>query len=116
VAHAQGTLGGLADDREGLDQEVFEGLAIFDPRLELGGLAAQLVVGELFHLRFEGIDGLDLGLEALHLAVVGGAEDRLGEIGENHEEVLILGRCAAGRETGSQLRAKVAGNGRFWRP
>ena len=43
----------LADGREGLEEELLERLAVLEPLPELGGLAAQLVVGELLELGLE---------------------------------------------------------------
>ncbi len=56
VAHAEDAPAGLAHDREGLRQEVVEGGAAGEPLAELGGLGAQLVVGELAHVRLERVD------------------------------------------------------------
>jgi hypothetical protein len=39
------------------------------------GLGAQLVVGELLHLRFERGNGFDPGEQALDFALIAGAED-----------------------------------------
>ena len=43
----------LADGRERLEEEVLERLAVLDALLELGGLALQLLVGELLEVGLE---------------------------------------------------------------
>ena len=64
----------LAANGEGLDQDVVERFAGFQPAAELGGLAAQLVVGHRLVLRLQRVDRLDLGLQPLQEPRVGGAE------------------------------------------
>ena len=54
VPHVEHAAAGLADDGEGLGQQVVERLAVGDALAELGGLVAELLVGE----------GLDLRLRA----------------------------------------------------
>jgi hypothetical protein len=49
--------------------------SILDSLPELVGLSAQLVVRELLHLRFEGIDGLNSRHQALDDALVLGPKD-----------------------------------------
>ena len=56
VPHVQHAAAGLADDGEGFGQQVVERLAVGEPRAELGGLAAQLLVGERLDLRLERVD------------------------------------------------------------
>ena len=46
VALADGALGGLADDREGLGQEVVQVLPVCEPLLELDRLVGERLVGE----------------------------------------------------------------------
>jgi hypothetical protein len=53
--------GGVLDDREGLGEEGVEGFALGVAFLELGGLGAELVVGQFLVLDFEQIDPLDEG-------------------------------------------------------
>ena len=55
----------FAADGEGLDQDVVERFARFEPAAELGGLLAQLVVGHRLVLRLQRVDRLDLGLQPL---------------------------------------------------
>ena len=52
----------LAAGGERLDQQVVERLARGQPLAELGGLAAQLLVGHRLELRLQGVDRVDLGL------------------------------------------------------
>ena len=90
MAHAQGALAGFAHHRESRDQQVVELLAVRQFGPEFGGLGFQFRIAQLGHLRFERIDGVDLGLIFLDLPVVGRAEDRLGDRGENHGSFLVL--------------------------
>ena len=46
VPHVEHAAAGFADDREGLGQQVVERLAVGEARAELGGLGAELRVGE----------------------------------------------------------------------
>jgi hypothetical protein len=48
--HAQLALGGLAGDREGLDQEIVEKLSLLKTLFELVGLGAEFRIGEGFDL------------------------------------------------------------------
>ena len=48
----------LADGREGLEEEILERLAVVHALLELGGLPAQLLVGELLEV---GLERRDVG-------------------------------------------------------
>ncbi len=81
---------GLADDGEGLGQDlvedvlqrlvffvgIFDGVdALADALAELVGLGAKLLVGKLLHRRLERIDLLDPRLNALEFAFVTGAEN-----------------------------------------
>ena len=56
VALADDPAGRLADDRERLDQQVVEILAVGEPLAELGRLGPQRVVGQRLHLGFERVD------------------------------------------------------------
>jgi hypothetical protein len=64
VAHAERALGRLAHAGERLGQQVVERLALFEPSAELGGLLAELVVGQRLELIFKRIDVAYGGLEA----------------------------------------------------
>ena len=75
---------GLADDGEGLGQQVVERLAAGDALLELAVFALQLVVGERLDARLEVVDlGDNRAAEPLQFAVVLGAEN-FGEKLTNH--------------------------------
>ena len=94
VAHADGALAGFADDGEGFGQDGVEGglfggdalvgvlwgvgmfaMAAGDALAELGGLVAQLLVGERLDGRLERVDLRDGRHEALDGAFVTGAKD-----------------------------------------
>ena len=59
VPHVQHAASGLADDGEGLGQQVVERLALGDARAELRRLGAELLVGERLDRRLERVDLLD---------------------------------------------------------
>ena len=79
VEHALAGLAdpGLADGREGLEEELLQGLAVFEPLAELRGLAAQLVVRELAEFRLDRGDVGGLLGEPLHAAALADAQDLL---------------------------------------
>ena len=62
---ADGTLVRLADHGEGLDEEVVQGLALFEPLPELLGLCRQFLIGEGLHLWTQRLDLVDEGHDAL---------------------------------------------------
>jgi hypothetical protein len=69
----------LAHAREGLRQEVVQGLALLQPPSELGGLARELGVGEVLDLGFERVDELgELG-QLLLLAALAELTDLLDD-------------------------------------
>ena len=59
VPHVEHAAAGLAHDGEGLGQQVVERLAVGEALAELGGLAAQLLVGERLERGLEGADLAD---------------------------------------------------------
>ena len=71
--------GRLADDREGLDEQVVERLATFDAAAELGGLGDERIVAELMRRRLELVDVRDQALERLELLSLAGAKDLVEE-------------------------------------
>ena len=78
VPHVQHAASGLADDRERLDQQIVERLAVGDALAEFDGLVAELFVGERLDPWFERADLGDARTQPLELALVLGADD-LGE-------------------------------------
>ena len=72
---AHGTLERLADGRERLEEELLERLAVGHALLELGGLAAQLLVGELLEVGLERRDVGGLGGQALEAPSFAQAKD-----------------------------------------
>ena len=68
VALADRAAGPLAGDRERLREQVVDVLAVVDALAELGGLAAQLVVREVFDLGLEGVHEARELLQVLELA------------------------------------------------
>ena len=77
VALADGPPRRLAHHGEGLDGDVVEVGAVAEPLAEVGGLGAQLVVGEPLELRLEGVDVGDHALQRLQLLALAGAEDAI---------------------------------------
>ena len=72
---AEPALGGLARGRESLEEEVLERLAVGDALLELGRLAAKLVVRELLEVGLEGRDVVGLAGKPLQAAPFAHAKD-----------------------------------------
>ncbi len=98
MALADHPLACLADDREGLDEQVVEVLAVVEPLAELAGLGPQRVVGQRLELGLEGVDVGDQGLQGLELAALTRAED------------LVEDAHAASEATGGcQARSVLAG-------
>ena len=77
VAHADRALGGLADARERLGQEVVEILALVEALAELLRLGAERVVGERGDLVLEGVDLVHALVEPLQGAALARAQDLL---------------------------------------
>ncbi len=75
VPHVQHAAADLAHDREGLGQEVVERLAVGEALLELGGLAAKLIVRERLHRGLERVDLRDERAQLLQFTFVLGADD-----------------------------------------
>jgi hypothetical protein len=67
----------LPHGREGLEDQLVDGLAILDPLSELGGLARQLGVAERLELRLEGADVRGLLGKALDATALAEAQDLL---------------------------------------
>ena len=101
VALADDPPGRLPDHREGLEQDVVEGvldLVGLGPGqllAELHGLVAQLLVGEGLHLRLEGVDVRNKGAQRLELLALARTED-LGEDGHGTSLPVGPARLGAG--------------------
>ena len=80
VAHAQRANRRFATHRERLGQQRVEGFAPRDPFAELDRSAGQRLVGELLHIRFERVDGLDRLAVLAQQPLVAAAEDLLKEV------------------------------------
>ncbi len=93
-ALAERALGRLADGRERLGHELVERRAGLVAGTQFGGLAAQLVVGELRVVLFEGVDRLDDLLKPSEDAALAGAKQFLERVG--HEASPSVG-CGADR-------------------
>ena len=72
--HAQHAPACLARDREGLGQQVVQGLAVIETRLELVRLGAKLLVRERRHFVAERLDLVRDGVDTLELPLGVGAE------------------------------------------
>ena len=75
VAHAERAASAFAADGEGLGEQALGRLALVAAAAELGNAAAELVVGKVGQRGLELIDALGHGPEALHAALVLGADD-----------------------------------------
>jgi hypothetical protein len=67
----------LANGRVRLEEDVLQRLAVFESLLELGSLAAELVVRQRLEVRLEGADVLGLLLEALETTPFAHTKDAL---------------------------------------
>ena len=85
MAHAEHPLRRFAHHGEGFRQQLVERFAVFEPRLEFGGLAGQLGIGQFLHRRFQRIDRFHLLQVLFDQPVVAAAEDFF-EDGLQHEE------------------------------
>ena len=65
VPHVQHAAPGLADDGERLGQQIVERFAVGEPLPELGGLVAQLFVGQRLDRRFEALISATIGASRL---------------------------------------------------
>ncbi len=133
VPHAEHAAAGLADQREGVGQEVVERFALVGAAAEIVAALAQAGVRERGEAAFALTDGSDERPQTLELALVLRADD-FGEDGvENHgigpvgaprggttiQRLYLIGRrasrascpaCAAGRAQGSdEIRAAALG-------
>jgi hypothetical protein len=106
VAHLEHAAARLAAHRERLGQQLVERLAGRDPLTELVRLAAQLVVRQLFDLRFERIDRRDGLLVLLDEPLVAAAENFL----ENRlSSDRILRRSTGARRVARPRRPSLGG-------
>ena len=79
VALAECALRGFARDGEGLDQQVFQGLAVFEPLPERRRLGAELLVAQRFQGFLEAVDAVNLRGVRLDDSLVDRAEEFLGK-------------------------------------
>ena len=106
VALAEHAAGGLADDGEGLDQQVVEVRAV--GRAARGTrrvLACERVVGEGLHLGLERVDVGHEGLEGLDLLAFAGAEDLVEDAHGNVESTDAPRGPVSGRGPGREQSA-----------
>ena len=83
MALAERPLGGFANRREGLGQQIVELGAVFEPLAEQDCLVRQFFVGQRTDRRFERVDRLDDLAELGDIAVVCRSEDRFGQSGDH---------------------------------
>ena len=101
-ALAERALGGLAHGGEGLGHELVEGLAGLVAGAKLGGLAAQLLVGELRVVLFEGVDGLHDLLKPPEDPSLAGAKQFLERVGHGTISICQVRRGSAPMPPGAQ--------------
>jgi hypothetical protein len=82
MALTEGALGGLPHRRESVRQDVVEGFALAQALLQLLRPRSQLVIRQLRDRRLQGVDLVGGFLQALDVAIVGGAEESLREGGD----------------------------------
>jgi len=75
MPHAKGPHRGLTGQGEGFGKQAVEGLTLLYALAELRGHGAHFVVGELFHLRLEGVDFVHNGPQLLDVPLMLGAEE-----------------------------------------
>ena len=80
VAHLDLSPGDLADDGEGLGQDVVETSAVFEAGDELGGLGLEFVVAQTADLVFPLADALNCAGQLLDFTRVGIAQERAGAL------------------------------------
>ncbi len=80
---AEHALGRLADRGEGRDEQIVEPSAVLQRFAELLGAGAQRLIGQSGELDFQSVDRLDLRLIGLEPAIIGRAENLLGESAEH---------------------------------
>jgi hypothetical protein len=88
MAEAHGPFGSFPDHREGLGQDIVQGLPVGQPILELVRFLPELGIGKGLYLGFEGVDLQDLGLELFDLPFVLTAEN-LGQYRIEHVSSLL---------------------------
>ena len=106
-------LGGLADGGERLRHELVERLARLVAGAQLGGLAAQLVVGELRVVLFEGVDRLHDLLEAPEDSSLSGAKQFLERVGHGASPSV---RCERRSGADAARRERTGIHGHVIRP
>ena len=84
VPHVQRAAAGLADDGEGLGNQVVQRFAFGEALAEFGGLQAQLFVAERLGLVFFGVDLGNERTDAFQLALILGADDLREERIDDH--------------------------------
>ena len=99
VAQAERAARRLADDREGLGQQVFEGLARGELLAELDGLGSEIGVGEGLQVRLETVDLADGAVVLADQPLVAAAKDAGEPISHRGSG---RGRGKGGNSTGSQ--------------
>ena len=104
VTLAEDPLARLADDREGLDQQVVEARTLVEPLAELAGLGLELLVGEPLHLGLERGDVGHQGLQRLDLLALAGAEETIENSHVGYESNGGPGAPAVGRRPGPWVR------------
>ena len=118
MPHVERAAPGLADDGEGLGQQIVERLAVGQPRAEFRGLGAQLLVGELPDLRLDGVDRDHERREPFQFALVLRAydfreesvDDHAGELRSGYQ-MIVRDRLAAVNQPTGMDPALCGGHG-----
>ncbi len=102
MAHVEEAAAGLADHREGFDEEVVERGALRDALFEFDGLGGEVDVRQLADRGLEIVDGRHRGLHAFDLALGLGAKDFRQDGIDNHERSRYGGKSVSSYFTLSQ--------------
>ncbi len=91
VAHAERAHAGLASDRERLDLDVVERLAVLDALAELDGLVREVAVAERLDRVFDLVDANDAALVDTNLLALTQSEELLEEVGHEYLYLRTVG-------------------------
>ena len=95
MAHVEEAAAGLADHREGFDEQVVDGGALRDALFEIDGLGGEVDVRQLAELGLELVDGRHRGQHAFDLALGLGAKDLRQDVIDNHERSRYGGKSVS---------------------
>ena len=104
MALAQRPLGGFAHQGKGRGEQVIDAFARRQFRPEGIGAGPQFRIRQVNEAGFQRVDGRDLGRIALQAAIIGGAENFLGERAEHAKKTFQGRKACAKRQRRATLR------------